>query len=262
MKVGSLLAAAAAFVRTCSAIEEVEAARVIYFYTVYDLDVEVWGQGNGYIAPECKGVVIPDGRCTFDEFVNFVDTGEASTNPKYHDLTNSFSFLPGDINAMVLALDALDAKIEDVTDKVVRGRRSAVGIWDDLATIVDKDHARAEARNINTRRHFTNLKEALTGVTAHTSAHLEMGTLDRMRSYRKDVIWKIVNRESEYRKAGWQKIDWQATIAANPDLAYADSNLYQNTAKALKGFDTLRGTMAEKSIAYKTANTFNACFSK
>jgi hypothetical protein len=106
------------------------------------------------------------------------------------------------------------------------------------------------------------LKEEMGDVHAYSSAKLEMSMLDRMRSYQKDVIWETVNRESAYRNAGWNKIDWQATAAANPDLAYADSNLYQNTAKAIKGFGILQGTMAEESIAYKTANTFNACFSK
>jgi hypothetical protein len=46
MKFSSLPAAAAAFAGICRAIEDVEAARVVYFYTVYDLDVKVWGQGN------------------------------------------------------------------------------------------------------------------------------------------------------------------------------------------------------------------------
>jgi hypothetical protein len=39
--------------------------------------------------------------------------------------------------AMVSALQALKIESEGLHDMVVRGRRSPVGIWDDLATIVD-----------------------------------------------------------------------------------------------------------------------------
>lgn len=260
MRLFSVLLGCAALLQPCFAIDEVEAARVLYYYTVYDLDVEVYGQGSGHVATGCKGVVLPDKRCTLDEFVNFIDLGEASTNPKYYDLSSSFSFLPGDINAIVAALMKIDELGDNYVEKIVKGRRTTLGVFDDLAKIVDKNHQRAESRNIGIRRHMTNLQEVLGGLRVYQSAKMEGGLAERMRNYKKDVVWKIVQRESEYRSAKWNKIDWRATVEANPDLRYPSSNLYKDTVSVLKGYDKLDGNMAERSIARRTADTFNGCF--
>lgn len=262
MKVLSVLVGLAALLQPCFSLEEIEAARVLYYFSVYDLDVAVYGQGRGNISPDCKGIVLPGGQCTFDEFVNFIAFGEASTEPSYYDLSSGFSFYPADIAAMVAALSAVEDGGAQMYERTVKGRRTPVGIFDDLAIIVDRDHERAQSRNIGITRHLTNLKEAMIGLRAYSEAKLQGDLATRMENYNKEVIWKLIDRESEYRKAGWHKIDWKATVAANPDLAYASTDLYKNTVKALKGFDDFTGVMEERTMAYKVANTFNACFNK
>lgn len=257
MRALSLLIGFVALARPCLSLEEVEAARVLYYYVAYDLDVQVWGPGKGYLAPDCKGVVISDGRCTLDEFANFISFGEASTEPSYYDLSSDVSLYPGDTAAIVNAL----LKIKEVREEVfVKGRRSPIGIFEDLAQIVDKDYKRAGSQNQRIKRHMGNIEKALGGLRIYQAAKLESGLVERLKSYQKDVVWKIVQEESDYRKKSWNKIDWRATVQANPDLAYAQSTLYKNTVKALKGFEQLEGTLTERHMAYKAANTFNACF--
>ncbi|CAH0020119.1 unnamed protein product [Clonostachys rhizophaga] len=60
-----------------------EAAQLLYAYVVYDFDADTWGAGKGYIAKKCKGSADSSGKCTLDEFLNylkdfataFLDTG-------------------------------------------------------------------------------------------------------------------------------------------------------------------------------------------
>ncbi|KFX94361.1 hypothetical protein O988_06346 [Pseudogymnoascus sp. VKM F-3808] len=263
MKVLQLLVSIAALLQLCCALEEVEAARIIYYYASYELDVTVNGQGKGFIAPDCKGAKYADMRCSFDEFVNYIFLKKASEVPEHYQLESGFYFIAADVAAINDALKLMKSSLDigEAENRIIKGRRSPVGIFDDLAKILDTNHQRAERRNIGITRHVTNIEEALGGLRISQRALLEGGLVEHLKSY-KDVVWKIVERESDYRKSPWNSIDWKATVYAYPDLAQANSKLYKNTVKAIKGHSELEGNMAEKSMAYKVANTFNTCFNK
>ncbi|KFY27539.1 hypothetical protein V491_00858 [Pseudogymnoascus sp. VKM F-3775] len=249
--------------RLCLALEEVEAARVLYYYAAYDLDVTVNGQGKGFIAPGCKGADPTDNRCTFNEFVNYIFLEKASELPKHYQLESGFYFIATDVKAIIDALVLIKNNLGagEAENRVVKGRRSPVGIFDDLATILDRNHQRAEKRNVGIRRHLKNLEEAMGGLRISQRALPEGGLVKHLESY-KEVVWEIVERESDYRSKPWNSIDWKATVYAYPDLASPNSLLYKNTAKAIKGHSDLEGNIAKKAMAYKAANTFNSCFKK
>jgi hypothetical protein len=54
---GVLLAVLAALpaAQAGEAEDQAAALDMLYFYTVYDMDVEVWGAYNGYIGAKCTG---------------------------------------------------------------------------------------------------------------------------------------------------------------------------------------------------------------
>ncbi|KFY18263.1 hypothetical protein V492_00029 [Pseudogymnoascus sp. VKM F-4246] len=263
MKIIQLLLSIATLLQLCCALEEVEAARIVYYYASYDLDFTVNGQGKGFISPDSKGSEYADKRCSFDEFVNYIFLKKASKTPEYYQLETGFYFIAADIAAINDALKSLKTSLDigEAENRVIRGRRSPVGIFDDLAKILDTNHNRAERRNIGITRHLTNIEGALGGLRISQRALLEGGLVEHLKSY-KDVVWKIVERESDYRSSPWNSIDWKATVYAYPDLAQANSKLFKNAVKAIRGHGELEGNMAEKAMAYKVANTFNTCFNK
>ncbi|KAM0425619.1 hypothetical protein ACHAPT_009151 [Fusarium lateritium] len=248
-----------ALLQPCLAtIEETEAARLLYYYMCYDLDAEVWGQGKGYLAQECKGTVRKDKRCTLDEFVNYVVNGEPSTKPSYYVFESDFTFYIGDVNAIVDGLINVKEMSEGRLPRVLRGQRNALRLFDDLAVINDRNYQRAQKKNIFIRRHWTNLLEAMGGLKLYLSAQTEGNFAARMSKFN-DLTIKIVNREDKYTKQKWQRVDWEATVMANPDLSDPTSNTYKNTVKYLKGYTNGEGTLKERTMAFKIANTLKAC---
>ena len=259
MKVLTALLGVLALIQPCFSSEAAEAAEILYFYTVYDLDVKVWGPGHGYVAPDCEGKSLPDGECTLNEFINFIRFGDASSGESYYDLEGGFQFVPGAVAAIVIALRDIVQNWDFVVGNVVKNRKTAVGLWDDLAQIIDADHERAKKRNIGVTRHLTNAATVLGAAVDFRQAALSENFIDHMKSQVKDVIWKTVNKESDYIKAGYNKLKWQATVEANPDLKDPKTDMYKNVIKAVKGFDQLDGTMHDKTMAINAANSFRTC---
>lgn len=257
MRSHTLFAGILALAGSCKAIEAVEAAKVLYYYTVYDLDSRMWG--TGYVAPKCKGTR-DDGKCTFDEFVNYIKTGDASASPSYYTVESGFSFFAGDIMAMITALMKIDAIPANHIPRLMQGRTTAQGLFDDLAHVIDEDHQRADSKQIGITRHKNNIQQALGGLRAHLSAKAEGGLAARLQNWNRDVVWKIVQRENAYVKDQWKKVDWQATVLANPELKNPKSNLYMNTVKTIKGEKNLVGNLQDRTMAIKAAETFNQCY--
>lgn len=74
----------------CVASTLEEAYEKIYTYVLYDLDVSVWGVGNGHVAAGCVSQSRSDSKCTFNEFVNYIQTGKATDTPSYYELPSGF----------------------------------------------------------------------------------------------------------------------------------------------------------------------------
>lgn len=252
-----LLAGALALAGRCVAeIEAVEAAKILYYWTQYDFDSRMWG--TGYIAPKCKGSR-DDGKCTFDEFVNYFATGEASPSPSYYTIESGFSFFPGDVMAIVTALMKLNEIKNGHIPRIVQGRTTAQGLFDDLARILDKNHERANLKQVGMSRHAHNLMESLGGLRAHLEAKNAGNLATKLQAWNRDVNWKIVQRESAYVKNSWNMIDWEATVKVHPELRDVKSTLYGNTVKAIKGETNLAGNLADKKIAQNVAGVFQKC---
>ncbi|KAJ4313842.1 hypothetical protein N0V84_009197 [Fusarium piperis] len=250
---------AAVLVRPClAAINEADAATLLYYYTAYDLDVEVWGQGKGYIAPACKGYSLSRGRCTLDEFVNYIMNGASSAKPSYYEFESGFSLLIGDVMAIVDGLKEVKEMAQGRLPRVIRGQRNAMRIFDDLAIINDRNYQRAQQQNIHVTRHWTNLLEAMGGLRLYLSSKTEGTFAERMRRY-DDALIKIVDREDKATKRKWKMVDWEATVMANPALSDPTSNTYKNTVKYIKGYNNQEGTLMERAMAAKIADTLKAC---
>lgn len=260
MRIFVLLCAITAFIKPCLALEPADAARIIYYFTCYDFDATVWGQGRGYLAPKCSGTQLANKKCTFDEFVNYLFTGNPSNGNSYYDTSSDFSLFTGDVAAMATALKAAGPLRDLKMERLLENRQTAIGLFDDLAKIMGLDQERAKIRGIGGTRHLSNIKLALGGFRLHMSAHLEGSLTERLQRWNEKVIWKIVERESTYAEYKWKRVDWEATVMANPDLSSPNSVTYRNIVKALVGFDDLEGTIHDKSMAYKAANSFNSCF--
>lgn len=262
MKFALVITGVAALLRPCLSLEVDEAARILYYYTAYDLDVTVNGVGKGYISPNCRGSAIADGRCTFDEFVNFIFFDKASQTPAYYELEEEEpSILPQDVAAIIEFLGDLKSDLEPglEEDRVVKGRRSPIGIFNDIGTIIDKDHGRAGSLKIDISRHWENMQEALAGLRDAQKAVLQTGLATAL-SDMKDVSWAIVARHSNYLNSLYTGVDWELTIKDNPELLVPSSDLYKNAVKALQDYDELEATRKQKTMAYKAQSLLNACF--
>src|SRR5687767_14070709 len=132
-----------AFVPYCAAeISALEASLLLYYYTSYDLGFEVEGR-NRTIARACKGSGT-DNKCNFNEFVNYVSTGEPSTEPKYFEVTNPFFFYPGDVGAIIDQLRIL-AKGDPIQfELMIKSVKTAVGMTKSLGRIADRNYKAAK----------------------------------------------------------------------------------------------------------------------
>lgn len=256
---GLFIGMLAVFVRPCLAtISEVDAATLLYYYTCYDFDVEVWGQGKGYISPGCKGSSLKGGRCTLDEFVNYIMNGVSSTKPSYYEFSSDFSLYIGDVMAIVDGLREVKEMVGGRVPRVIRGQSKAIRLFDDLAIVNDLNHQRAQKQNIGVRRHWTNILEAMGGLRLYLSAKTEGTFAERMARWDGAIV-KIVEREDKYINQKVKMADWEATVMVNPDLADPTSNTYKNTVKYIKGFNNQEGTLMEKAMAAKIADTLKQC---
>lgn len=203
-----------------------------------------------------------DGRCTLDEFINFIFLDKASLTPEYYTLLHDeFYFGPSDVAAIIDALGVIKSNLEPgmEEDKVIKGRRSPICIFNDIGTIIDKDHERAGSLKIDISRHWGNMQQALTGLHDAQTAVVQTGLAAALHRI-KDIDWSIATRHSDYLERLCTEVDWELIIKDNPDLFVPSSDLYKNAVKALQDYDGLEATRKQKTMAYKTKNLLNACF--
>ncbi|KPM44470.1 hypothetical protein AK830_g2092 [Neonectria ditissima] len=229
----------------------------VYFYVIYDLDVTVWGPGKGYVAPKCLGSR-SDKSCTFDEFINFIEFGEASSSPSYYTLDSGYTLTIGTVVTSGAAL--LDAFTDFKTfwENLIPERASQLGIWNDLGFVVDQATSVAPQRDIPIARHLKNAEMMLGAVSQARSAQLNSKTFSLLTSNVKDVIWQIVEKESSFVPDKWKEINWDETIKKYPDMSDPSSTLFKKVTAELR---TLHGNNAvELSVRRKVMDMVHLCF--
>jgi hypothetical protein len=99
-----------------------------------------------------------------------------------------FHFAALDVAAITEALGAIKSGLEPGMEenKVINEGRSSIGIFNDMGTIIDKDHKRAGLLKIVISCHWMNMQEALAGLRDAQKAVLQTG-LSKAMSDVKDV---------------------------------------------------------------------------
>ncbi|KAK2728198.1 hypothetical protein CKAH01_11192 [Colletotrichum kahawae] len=248
-----------AFAAPAFALTFVEAYDRVYAYMIYDMDVTVWGPGKGYIAPKCMGSR-SDQSCTFNEFINFVEFGEAASSPTYYTLDGTYYLTPSTIYTIG---DALRGVIKSESGQtwwhgLFPSRKSHTGIWNDFGFVIDQSTSVAPQRDIPIGRHLENVEMVLGAVSQSRAAQLNSKTLGLLSSNVKDVIWQIVEKESAFVDNKWNEIDWDATIKKYPDMSKPNSDLFKKVTAELR---TLHGNnAAEVTVRRKVMDMVHLCF--
>ncbi|KAK7419257.1 hypothetical protein QQX98_003409 [Neonectria punicea] len=246
-----------AFVAPSLAATIVEAYDRVYAYVVYDLDVTVWGPGKGYIAPKCMGSRA-DKSCTFNEFINFIEVGSADSEPAYYTLDGTYYLTPGTIVSLGTTLRDALKNPANWAYGLIPLRSSHVGIWNDFGFIIDQAASVAPQRDIQIGRHLKNVEMVLGAVSQSRASALNSKTLSQLSSNVKNVVWQIVEKESDYLTNKWNEIDWDATIKKYPAMSDPGSNLFESVTAELK---TLHSNNAgEVTVRRKVMDMVHLCF--
>ena len=266
MKLLLVLATLLAAISPCRADEEdlldgtlLKAMEIIHYYLNYELDVFVNGQGNTTIARQCRGSG-DDNKCTFDEFINYVRTGTASQSPSYYEFDSGFSLVIGDTYNIIVAVQNAHTGGNEEINRIIKGRQTAVGLFDDLARIADAnykapmtDDRRARVRSLN-----FSISVTLRGVASYATMMNKTGMLDRLRGIR-DITWREARIENEFNRDGYRKVDWRATVFANSALGNRNSRIFQNVADELRKYTGMTAYREAASIAGKAQLTVRSC---
>ncbi|KAK7414550.1 hypothetical protein QQX98_006577 [Neonectria punicea] len=246
------------FASRCLAAASIEGAHErIYFYLVYEFDIAVWGTGKGFISTECRGSNA-DESCTFNEFINYIETGSAVNTPTYYDGIPGGLFTIGTIGQIVDALTALNNRWNTDPSRIVIGRKELIGLWKDLGNALDRGVYEAQAKGISVTRHLANAQLVLGEVSRHRAAALNPRVRSHMGSAVKDVLWQIVDKESQ--RVKWQEIDWEKTVATNPQLLDPSSTTSKKVFTELQNFWKVRENAIDKTVSYKVNDSLRACF--
>ena len=264
MKFTSLLPVLAALVApvvVCAddASDPVAPFEMLYYWTVYDLDVAVWGVHNGYIATNCLGSG-KGKRCSFNEFVNFIVLGDASDKPSYYDMSSDYAMAPGDVMVIVGTLEDKLKTPAAAFDRLVRGRRSAVGVWNDLGFAVDKGSVEGAAKDIGVDRLLKNARTVLGAVSEVRASILHSNIRAQLVARVKDVVWQTVQRESAFVGKPWQEIEWEKTVEKYPDMKDPNSRLFKEVTEALDKFYQDKTNAKDLTIKQKVERSIASCF--
>lgn len=181
--------------------DQATALDLLYFYIVYEMDVEVWGVYNGYIGTKCSGSGEKN-RCTFAEFVNFVAFGTADSKPSYYDLAPSgYSLAPGDVLTITNFPRGGIKNWKLIRSNISPTRTSAVGIWSDLGFAVEKDRVVGGQKNIDLSRHAKNAELVLGAVSQHRMSLLNPKVYKQLKTNVNNVVWQVANKEGANGKA-------------------------------------------------------------
>ncbi|KAH8178521.1 hypothetical protein LIA77_00040 [Sarocladium implicatum] len=252
-----LLSLLALIPRCVAEISEVDASLMLWYYTSYDLDFEVQGR-NRTIARGCKGSGT-DNKCDFNEFLNYIQTGEATTEPKYYEVTSDFSFYVGDVAAIITALRMI-AKGDAVQfELIMKGVKTAVGLSRNLAKIADKSYKAAQEKKKDISRAKNNMKVALSAVAHHAQVQGETAMILGLKGV-KDLTVKTKKRTSQMVEKASDRIDWRATVEAHKDLAKRGTQLFKDTASAIRNVHKTDTFMRVRVFTLTATSLAQGCF--
>lgn len=241
----------------------IDALDLLYFWTVYDLDVAVYGVGKGYIALGCRGTGA-DGRCTYNEFLSYVQTGSATPAPTVYDIEVGWTFTPNSVTDIGTATyDWLSQSNKDPgTDKWTRlrdGRKSSVGIWTDMGFAVEKGRVTGATADIEIKRYLANIRGVLEGDFEWRSRQANQGLLDHLKSNLRGLDVTVVDKEGNAVNTKWQEVEWEKTIANNPDMKNPTSELFKEVTFQLNEHFKNQEWRTLKSINGKVAQALRIC---
>jgi len=258
----SLLASLLVGQSLCATI--IDAADVLYYFSVYELDVKVWGTGSGYVATGCRGSR-SDGSCNYTEFVNYLYDGEASNSPVFPEIESSWQFSPGASLAIITTTwNILSESNKEGTSamytRLIDGREAKVGIWSDMGFAIEKGRVQGAAKDISIGRHLANVRGILSAVSEFRHADANTRLMDHLRDNVRSVVWETVEREAQYRESNWQEIEWEKTVKNNPDMKDPTSNLFKEVTNQINEHLGKAGVIQAKTINAKAARSLQLCF--
>lgn len=244
----------------CVAMTAVEASQLLWYYTSYDLDFEVEGR-NRTIARGCKGSG-EDNKCNFNEFLNYVQTSEPTSEPKYFEVTSDFSFYVGDVGAI---LNALMIKGFDdgkppptLHDRMIKGVESATAMSRSLSRIASKNYKVAKAQGKKVERATNNMKVALSSVAHQAQVQAEAAMIESLKKV-KDLSVKTKKRTSQLAKDASDRIDWRGMVEANKELANRGSQLFKDVANSARNVRNTDAMMKVRTFANEARSLSLAC---
>ena len=260
MRVFLLLLSLLALVPQCAAeISALEASRLLWYYTSYELDFVVEGR-NRTIARGCKGSGT-DNKCDFNEFLNFVRTGEASGEPKYFEVTSDFAFYIGDVAIILDGMRIAYNKVVNFNpyEFIVKGVKSETSLSASLGRLADRNIKAAKAKGKDVARLTSNMKTAIGAAQYQARIDAEAAMLKTMKNV-KDLTVKTKERTSDYAKKATERLDWRATVEANKGLLDRNTQTFKDVSTAIRGQRNLASVMRDRTIAQRAGDVFSACF--
>ncbi|KAF4906589.1 hypothetical protein CGCF415_v007961 [Colletotrichum fructicola] len=268
MKLSLLIAVVGLVSQICAESDYtlIDAADMLYFYTVYELDVEVFGVGKGYIALGCRGTGTGN-RCTYNEFVSYIETRSATPTPTIYDIKSKWEFTLNSITDIMTATfewrstSINEPKKDDRFRRLRDGRKTYVGVWTDLGYAVEKGRIVGVTNDISITRRLANINGVLASVAEYRRGDANTKLMDHLKGRVTDVVWETVNREAEYRtNYNWQEIEWEKTIQSNPAMKDPTSELFKEVTYQLERHLRTAESRNANTINAKVASTIKKCF--
>lgn len=242
----------------------IDAADVLYYFSVYELDVQVWGTGSGFVATGCRGSR-SGGSCTYTEFVNYLYDGEAANSPVFPDIESSWQFSPGASLAIVsttwnILSESNKEGSQAMYTRLIDGRESKVGIWSDMGFAIEKGRIEGATKDIQIGRHLANVKGILSAASEFRHADSNTRLMDYLRDNVRGVVWDTVEREAQYRESSWHEVEWEKTVQNNPDMKDPTSNLFKEVTFQINEHFRSADMIQAKTINAKAARSLELCF--
>ncbi|KAK7413091.1 hypothetical protein QQX98_008039 [Neonectria punicea] len=214
-----------------------EALDAIYAYVLYDFDASVWGDGQGYVGAGCEGTFRSNKRCTLNEFINFIQFGEASENPTYFDLPADFYLAAGTLTQIA---DVFLQKIvtwEKIWGRIVPGRTSEQGLRHDMAHTLQLTLDKAKALGLRYEHRLKDLNIVMDMIVKHSRARVHTNIIKHLGSTVKEVILETVDvNEKLLSGEKWPEIQWERMLESYPALKDPNSGLSKKVVQSLEDF--------------------------
>jgi hypothetical protein len=222
----------------CVASTLEEAYEKIYIYALYDLDVSVWGVGKGYVATGCAVQSRSDKKCTFNEFVNYIQTGKATDTPSYYELPSGFYFTFGSIAQIADALNSIVDKWEDAPGRIISGRKTLTGLRKDMARTLQLTVDKAKTIGYRYTTRVEELKRIMDGMILFQSSRYHSNMIDWLKGTVSNLEWEVKLTKGNLPTVPIEivQIDWNIMVRKYPSLLDPSSKLSQALTNELNEF--------------------------